>query len=97
MQIAKEILSQIGGNRFIAMTGAKNFVGDDSSLKFSFPSCRKANTCRVTLNSMDTYDVEFFKFNRRTFDCPSIKTVDNVYNDQLQSIFTKFTGLNTSL
>ncbi|MES0340754.1 MAG: hypothetical protein ABUK08_00405 [Candidatus Humimicrobiaceae bacterium] len=97
MQVAKTILSQMGGNRFIAMTGSKNFAGDDNSLKFNFPKIRKANTCRITLNSLDLYDVEFFKYNRKTFDCPSVDLTENVYHDKLQEIFTGYTGLYTSL
>jgi hypothetical protein len=97
MKVANAILQQMGYNRFISMTGAKNFVGDDSSLKFSFPSCRKANTCRITLNCKDLYDVEFFKFNRKTFDCPSVGVFNNLYCDMLQGTFKEFTGLDTSL
>ena len=31
------ILEQLGGNRFISMTGAKTFVWDDNKLQFSIP------------------------------------------------------------
>jgi len=32
MEIAKTILAQLGGNRFIAMTGSKDFVSDGNTL-----------------------------------------------------------------
>lgn len=97
MEVAETILNQMGGVKFIAMTGSNNFVGDDNSLKFNFPLCKKANTCRITLNNLDLYDIEFFKLNRRTFDCHSVKITENAYHDMIQDIFTRFTGLNTRL
>jgi len=95
---AEEVLKQLGGNRFIAMTGAKNFVKNDKerSITFKLPRAKSGiNYVKVSLTSMDLYDVEFLSI-RGT----KIKTVSKekgVYNDQLQSIFTKNTGLNTSL
>ncbi|AXF77019.1 hypothetical protein AV903_14875 [Erwinia tracheiphila] len=38
-EIAVEILNQLGGNKFIAMTGAKNFVWlENGGLIFKLPS-----------------------------------------------------------
>jgi hypothetical protein len=50
---------------------------------------------RITLNSMDTYDLEFGKIFKHSFQI--VKVVNGVYNDQLQEIFTETTGLNTHL
>ena len=33
MRVAETILSQLGGNRFRVMTGAKNFAATDNSLR----------------------------------------------------------------
>jgi hypothetical protein len=33
----------------------------------------------------------------RSIDCASVETMNNVYADQLRSVFTRFTGLATSL
>lgn len=39
MEIAKTILSQLGGNRFITMTSAKHFVGlTEPGLQFDLPT-----------------------------------------------------------
>lgn len=95
---AGEILKQLGGNRFIAMTGAKNFVRDNKRRQISFKIGRNAkriNGVRIRLNSMDTYDIQFLRLKK--FDVEIISEEKNVYNDQLQSIFTKHTGLYTSL
>ena len=38
MTIANTILEQLGGNKFIAMTGAKNFVSDGNTLRMTLPT-----------------------------------------------------------
>ena len=96
-QIANTIFNQMGGNKIHAMIGMKDLVADGNALQFGFKGCRKANKCRVILNDLDLYDVEFYKYNRRTFECPKIKSVNNVYADQLNKTFENFTGLATSL
>ena len=100
MQIAQTILAQLGGNRFIAMIGAKNLLATESGLQFHFPKGAKsrANVCRITLSPSDLYTVEFMAYNRRTFDCKPVGQADfGVYADQLQALFTARTGLYTSL
>lgn len=96
LTVANTILEQLGGNKFIAMTGAKNFVGDTDSLMFSIGrNSSKANKVRVTLMPSDTYKVEFFQF--RSLDLKVLKAYEDVYVDNLRSIFTSYTGLDTSL
>jgi hypothetical protein len=98
--VVTEIYRQLGGNKFKVMTGAKDFVGDENTLRFKL---RKGtakdgiNLVSITLNSMDLYDVSFQKFNYRTFDIKTIKEFNNIYNDQLKDIFEETTGLHTSL
>lgn len=96
--VALEIMLQLGGNKLIAMTGARNFVSTPDSLGFKLPS-RSArngiNFVKVTLNSMDTYDVEFKKiWNMKITD---ISSHEGIYNDMLQPLFVKETGLNIVL
>ena len=60
MKIANAILEQLGGNKFIAMTGAKNFVSDGNTLRMTLPKNRsKANRLYVTLDATDTYTMYF--------------------------------------
>lgn len=95
---AEEVLQQLGGRRFIAMTGAKNFVKNDKdkSIVFRVPKAKNSiNTIRITLTSSDLYNVEFISV--RGTNIKTVKEVKGVYNDQLQSIFTQYTGLYTSL
>ena len=98
-QIAQVIAQQLGGSvrKIALMVGARDFVAIENGLQFSFRSCRKANKVRITLNSMDTYDVEFFKYNRRTFECPMVHEVSGAYCDMLTDVFESFTGLYLSL
>ena len=59
MSIAKTILEQLGGNKFVVMTGAKNFVdcGDALSMRIG-RNKTSSNYLKITLNSMDTYDMK---------------------------------------
>lgn len=96
MQVAETILKQLGGNQFIAMTGSSNFGATDNSLQMKLTRNKlSASHLIITLNSMDTYDLEFFSI--RKFEKKSKKSIEGVYSDQLRSIFTKETGLYTSL
>lgn len=99
MKVADIILQQIGGNKFIVMTGAKNFLShNNQALSFQLPS-RFAkdgiNYVKITLNDSDTYDMEFGKIWGRNYKI--VKTSSDVYCDMLQNIFTAVTGLDTHL
>lgn len=91
--IAKTILSQLGGKRFIAMTGASQFVALDApGLQFDLPS-RFAksgiNHIQVVLEPSDTYTVTAYKLCRRTFSLDEISTQSGVYCDMLEGVFTE--------
>ena len=60
MSVARTILSQLGGNKFAAMTGAKNFVdcGDALSMRIG-RNKTSSNYLKITLNMMELYDVRF--------------------------------------
>lgn len=100
MQAAKTILQQLGGNRFIAMTGAKNCLSDGNSLSFRLPSSPNftkdgINYVKITLTPADEYNMEFGKIRGHSYKI--IKTVEGVYWDSLQELFTEYTGLDTHL
>lgn len=93
---ASTILKQLGGNRFIAMTGAKKFSFGPLGIGFKIGrNCKSINYIRINLNGLDLYDIEFIRI--RKSNLKVIKKIDNIYNDQLQSTFTTYTGLNTHL
>lgn len=97
MAIAQTILAQLGGNRFAAMTGAKNFVAGERSLMFSIGrgATNKANKVRVTLQANDTYVMHFFK--ARGINCDLIDLRSDLYADNLCPVFTGVTGLDCTL
>lgn len=102
--VSSTILQQLGGRRFISMTGAKNFLGDEKSLMFSLPSTRHfvkdgINKVRITLDPRDTYRIEFMKIGKRKGipHVDVVKEAEGIYHDVLQEVFTRHTGLTTRL
>jgi len=94
MNVANQILQQLGGNKFIAMTGASCF-SDGNTLITKFKGSKIANIMYITLNSNDLYDIKICKF--RGMDVKTIKEVNGAYNDMLKPIFENTTQLRTSL
>lgn len=99
LEVANTILSQLGGNRFCAMTGASNLVAGDSFLQFKIPA-RMAkegiNRVKITLDPSDTYTVEFYKIGRAPkFQVNKVCQYSDVYNHGLADLFTSVTGLYT--
>jgi len=94
-EIAKTILEQLGGNRFIAMTGAYNFVYGDKWLSFRYPGRDGANYCNIILDPDDTYRIAFQRI--RGLESKIVKELDGVYCDNLAEIFAEQTGLCLSI
>lgn len=108
MTVANTILEQLGGNKFLAMTGANHLLSDGNTLRMNLPkNASKANRLWITLEADDTYTMKFFQFtagrlNKKTYSWTKDKTVDikefnGVYSDMLQDIFTSITGMYTHL
>lgn len=96
--IANAILEQLGGGRFVVMTGARHLVSHADALSFKLPA-RFAkdgiNYVKVTLTAADDYRVEFFKLRGIKFS--PVSKVEGVYADMLRGVFEQATGLYTSL
>jgi len=56
---------------------------------------KSINYIRIDLKSTDLYDMEFIRLRGSKINV--VKKVTGVYNDQLQKMFTKHTGMYTSL
>lgn len=98
LAVAKTILEQLGGGRFMAMCGVKNFVGSEDGLSFSLPKKYNGiNKVQIKLTPADLYEVTFYFFSAKTLECKVVKKVDDVYCDMLQEVFTDATGLYTRL
>jgi len=100
---ASQILMQLGGNQFIAMTGAKNFVKDDKNSRIWFRigrSIHGINLVQITYDEgADLYDMEFIRASIRNGEMKRVvvSSVKGVFFDQLQEQFTEHTGLYTHL
>jgi hypothetical protein len=100
MQVAQTILAQIGGNNFLAMTGAKNLTHTDNSLTFHFPKNspkNKIKIVKITLDADDTYTIKFYQYSARTFDCNCILETNGLYAADLKGKIERETGLALSL
>ena len=103
-QVPQIILAQLGGQRFLAMTGAYSLTGSADALSMRLPVKSTKNGCggvRITLDSDDTYTLvaiklagSFAKGNVRAVECFK---ESGIYCDQLAEMFTEATGLYTSL
>jgi hypothetical protein len=100
---AGEIAKQLGGNRFRVMTGASRFTVRNAKLGglfFRLPGKGGyvkdgINAVEIVLDYNDTYTVEFSRIRGPVQKV--ISTVDDVYAEDLQPLFTLMTGLVTRL
>lgn len=95
MNTANEILNQLGGNKFVAMTSAVCYSDGPNTLIVKFKGSKVANHVNITLNSMDTYDIRFAKISGVNYK--KIKEFYGAYADMLTNLFESVTGLRTSL
>jgi hypothetical protein len=95
-EIAKIIFTQLGGHKFTYMTGASALTTINRGLQFRLG--RNANNYKcvtIKVNSNDLYDVNFIKWDRKY---NSIFTeIKDIQAENLQKIFTEYTGLKTQL
>ncbi len=112
LTVAKKILAQLGGNQFLLMTGCKNLVGDENSLRMRLAKNKsKANFLQITLGGNDFYTMRFFYYRAgrykvlpkegKVVEIPEkeeeVKRFEGVYSDMLCSLFTEVTGLETRM
>ena len=71
--IAKTILEQIGGRRFAAMTGSKDFIDMGNGLRMSLARNKtSANRLDIIYDAgADLYNMRFYRrtFSKKTFEC----------------------------
>lgn len=111
MTVANTILNQLGGNKFLAMTGAKYLLDLHDGLRFNIPkNGSKANKVEITLNGHDLYDVKFYKYTPYKFRITKdgqfketkekteiVKEFKDIYCDMLVEIFEQTTKMYTRL
>lgn len=95
MIVAETIRQQIG-NKALFMMGAKDLRGDDNSLTFNIGrNSFGVNVIQIKLNSMDLYDVTFYRL--RKLELTEKSKAEGVYFDMLHAIIEKNTGMYLSL
>lgn len=105
-QVSNTILNQLGGNRFVAMTDAKNFLYADVTehndkiwLRMDLGRNKaKVNKLKIYYNAgQDTYTMHFYKQRviKKTFDVQisNEQVFEGVHDEMLASIFTEVTGM----
>ncbi|UXI04734.1 hypothetical protein [Photobacterium sp. TY1-4] len=103
LAIARTILGQLGGNRFVAMTGARQFVALEApGLQFDLPedggfACGGICRIKVRLDPCDTYTVTAFARKGNGPVYCEVSSRPGVYCDMLEGVFTEITGLYTRL
>ena len=101
MGVAHEILRQLGGQRFVTMTGATNLVGSKDALSFRLPlnfAKNGINGVRIKLDATDTYTVQFLKVGRAPeHRLTVVDAIDSIYADTLAEVFRSHTGLETRM
>ena len=94
---AQELLNQLGGNRFKAMVGAKDFGIGSDGLHFKIGRNSKSIS-HIVIDydrGKDLYNMKFLRV--RMGKVKVVKQLKGIYADQLQNVFTRYTGLYTSL
>lgn len=94
--IAQTIYEQLGGNRFVTMTGARNLVTTGSGLSFRLPKCLNGINCvKIELNALDLYDIKFIRI--RGMNVKEVSGRDNIDVSNLKTEVEAATGLYLSL
>lgn len=87
-----ELFRQLGGGMFVMMTGCNTFIKGCNYLSMIIPDCEKADFLKVIYDGgSDLYIMDF------SFDGNIVERLKDIYFDQLQTEFTRVTGLYTSL
>lgn len=94
-QVAQTILAQLGGNKFLAMTGARDLVNHDDGLSFKVGRNDKKITHASVRLLGDLYDVECFRVRGTTIAL--VAKDERLYAHQLAPAFECATGLLVSL
>ena len=101
MQTAQTIINQLGGHKFVVMTGAKEIYATQSGVQFKVSGKDGINFVKVDLTSADLYDVTYARktFSRKTLTASNVvkASSNGLYFDMIRADFESKTGLYTSL
>jgi hypothetical protein len=94
---AQTLLNQLGGNKFKAMVGAKDFGIGSDGLHFKIGrNAKSISHVVIDYNrGKDLYDMKFLRV--RAGKIKVVKKIEDVYFDMLGDIFKRHTGMNVRL
>jgi hypothetical protein len=86
LAVATEIRRQLyaGGMTKVWSWGSHAWKGGDNFLTFRVTGHLFRGVVKITLNSLDLYDIELMKLNGTVE-----KTINNIYNDQLTDVIDR--------
>ncbi len=58
---------------------------------------KQKTNLKIWTEKLNFYSVEFYKLNRKTFECPMVEECEIVYFDQLKRAIETVTGLFLSI
>jgi hypothetical protein len=94
VQLTGDFNNPIGCLRL--MIGAFAICPKDNHISFAFHGCRKANYFKIEYDpTLDLYNAVFCKFGKS--ELKEVQRWDGVYGDQLNELFTNFTGLSLTV
>jgi hypothetical protein len=102
MQVANTIREQIG-RRALFMLGAKELLGDETSLRFKIGrNAKSVSHIKVIYHAgLDTYEVQALRMRRpKGSPIPETKVLEStsdVYVDSLHTVIESLTGMHTSI
>lgn len=94
--VAQTILAQLGGRRFIAMTGARNLLATDTGLQCKLGSGAQNGITHLRIDldrGLDLYNVTFLRVRGTSVETVSEHTMIEV--SMLRDLFTRETGFYT--
>lgn len=92
--IADTIFQQFGGFQACRLIGAKKIIGIEKGLKIVYAAQSKCGDgVMISLRDDDTYIMVFYSVKKAEI----LKTIEDVYCDQLQDLFEETTGLYLTL
>lgn len=95
--IANTIFENLGGNKFLAMTGTKNlsYSQKDGCVNLTMHLKKNKISAKYLIINLEKTDTYTMVFLNKNFE--QVEKSENVYADQLQSMFQKITDLKTHL
>ena len=96
--VSEKIRAQLGGNKFVACTGAKDFVTRGFDLQFRLPKAKKdkINLVKIELVN-DVYSMSFYNFKPSKFLLEKVRVVEGVSVESLVEVFEAVTGYKTKI